>query len=136
MEYGTCETEITHKRIVLKENKSQIIFKNETQSTIRKIRIDGCVINDGLRCDYLIIDNFGTQHFIELKGCDIKHAIDQIESTICKIVANPKLDRKEAFIISSRCPLIDTEIQSYKVRFKKYYNTKLEIKNIYCEHEI
>lgn len=119
IDFGKCEIEVSHKKIVLKEKKSQIIFYNKNQKKIKKIIVDGCVLTEGLRCDYLLIDDFGIEHFVELKGRNIKHAVEQITTTIESISSNPKETKKEAFVVSSRCPLINSEIQTYKLKLKR-----------------
>lgn len=51
-------------------------------------QVDGCIITSGCKCDKLLLSKnpsdsatwFG--HFIELKGTDVGHAIDQLEATI------------------------------------------------------
>lgn len=73
-----------------KGNKQEYRILNPTQKVICKIRIDDCLITQGNKCDYLAIkclknDNdilIDSLYFIELKGSDLKHAINQIEETI------------------------------------------------------
>lgn len=51
-------------------------------------QVDGCIITSGQKCDKLLLSknpsNLATWfgHFIELKGTDVSHAIDQLETTI------------------------------------------------------
>ncbi|MCM1490815.1 MAG: hypothetical protein NC095_08320 [Muribaculum sp.] len=48
-------------------------------------QIDGDVIADGRKCDKLVVIIDNQDHasiFVELKGKDITHAIDQLESTL------------------------------------------------------
>jgi hypothetical protein len=58
----------------LQEKQSQIIFSNPQKAKNRIFKIDGCVVADSVtrRCDYLLYDSNETEHFIELKGKDIK----------------------------------------------------------------
>ena len=73
-----------------KGNKQEYRILNLNQTTICKIRIDGCLIFNGNRCDYLAIKCLkknnqvliDSLYFIELKGSDLKHALAQIENTI------------------------------------------------------
>ena len=128
-DFGKCESTVRNKRITLKEKRSTIIFVNEKRLAIRKVTVDGCVIRDGLRCDYLLIGNDAHEHYIELKGSDVKHAIKQIVATIKQISCAAKAHPKSCYISSTRCPLTGTDIQSEKLRFKKTYNARLVIKN-------
>lgn len=51
--------------------------------------VDGVIIKEGCKCDKLLLsrdtadDNSWFSHFIELKGSDVNHAIEQLEATIC-----------------------------------------------------
>jgi hypothetical protein len=68
---------------VLKERKCQYRLENPNRKAVCTTRIDGCYITDGIRCDYLAADLGGlAAYFVELKGSDFLHAVDQIESTI------------------------------------------------------
>lgn len=65
-----------------KRNPQKHIALNNDLNDVYHYKIDGGVITFGLRCDYLLWNE--TKHhiyFIELKGSDIKHALDQIEET-------------------------------------------------------
>ena len=135
-DFGTCEKINTSALIALKEERSKMTFINKSRQNVRVIQIDGCVLNDGIRCDYLIISEDGKEHFVELKGNHVGHAVKQIEETILKISESPKQAEKYSFIISARCPLLSAEIQALKLKFKKQYNSMLIIKAIQCEHLI
>lgn len=126
-----CYSIITDQIIVLKENKSIFRFNNPERKKIKKIIVDGCAIIEGAKCDYLIIDSNSVEYFIELKGCDVKHALVQLEASICQLgERKPRF----AFIVSTRCPLTGTDIQNAKKNFKNNFGTILEIKNLFCEH--
>ena len=60
--------------------------KNPDKKAIRQFKVDGEVFpkgHDPERCDWLLLDDTkGNAYYIELKGSDIPHAIEQIESTI------------------------------------------------------
>lgn len=120
------------KIISLKENKSCFRFFNPERKEVKCILVDGCAITDGIRCDYLLIDANDTEHFIELKGRDITHAVEQLESSIKQLSTNKGL--KYSFIVSTRCPLAGPDIQIFKKKFKQRYNSELIIKNLICEH--
>lgn len=120
------------KIISLKENKSCFRFFNPERKEVKCILVDGCAITDGIRCDHLLIDANDSEHFIELKGRDITHAVEQLESSIRQLSTNKGL--KYSFIVSTRCPLSGTDIQNFKKRFKQGYNSELIIKNLICEH--
>ncbi|WRH65169.1 MAG: hypothetical protein RSE13_14630 [Planktothrix sp. GU0601_MAG3] len=131
---------MSDKRITRKENQSQIIIENPNQFKVCVVQVDGCTIKEGLRCDYLVIPDQQDikkiiEIYIELKGSEILHAIKQLEATIQELSDHPAKQEKVCIIISTRCPLTTTEIQKFKLKFKKTYNAKLEVKNMtytYC----
>ena len=133
--FGECEKTRSDSRIVLREMRSVICFLNPSRKEIREVRIDGCVIRDGLRCDYLLIVD-STEHYVELKGSDVDHAVKQIETTIRRISADATRLAKHSYIVSSRCPALSPQIQVWKSRFKKEFNSSFQIKNRYMEQKL
>lgn len=126
-----CCSIVTDQIIVLKESKSIFRFNNPERKKVKKIVVDGCAIVEGAKCDHLIIDSNSVEYFIELKGCDVKHALAQLEASIRQL--GERMPRF-AFIVSTRCPLTGNDIQIAKKRFRKCFNTELIIKNTPCEH--
>ncbi len=121
-------------RIKCEENKRKIIFLNPQRKNVKKIRVDGCQIVDGVRCDFLVTYT-QTENFIELKGEDIKHAFDQIIRTIM-ILGDKRCRKRNSYIISSRSPLSSPEIQNKQLLFKRKYQSTLIVKNESLEVEI
>ncbi len=126
--FGECETVVTDPRIVLREKRSRICFLNPRRARVRKIVIDGCVIQDGLRCDHLLIDAVPVEHFVELKGSNVRHALDQLEATIKQVSADAEAAVKRAYVLSARCPLASPDVQAHQRRFKSVYNAALIIR--------
>lgn len=129
MEFGKCETTTEQGIIVLKENRSRLVINNSRKEKIRRVVVDGCVITEGQRCDFLIIDSNNVEYFIELKGCDVEHAIKQLETTINKLGAKIKSVKRQSIVVSSRCPLLTPKIQKLKLYFRKNLMSELIIKN-------
>ena len=73
-----CTIETTDKILVLEENKRKCIFSNPENLNLIKIIVDGCQITEGTRCDFLVLDQQKNEYFVELKGKDIPHAIEQL----------------------------------------------------------
>lgn len=131
-----CEI-INYPRIVCEEKKSKITFLNPNKIEIQKITVDGCQITDHNKpkCDYLLIHNeTEKEYYIELKGHDIKRGLEQIEATIPRLSKSPEKQDKICFIISVRCPKVDTEIQNISKRLRNKYAAKVIIKNTPFEH--
>ncbi|MBS6240565.1 MAG: hypothetical protein KH897_19885 [Bacteroides sp.] len=130
-----CTLETTDKILVLEENKRKCIFSNPESQVLIKIIVDGCQITEGTRCDFLVLDQQKNEYFVELKGKDIPHAIEQLEATIKQLSSSAGL-QKTAIIVSSRHPSNDTSIQRAKVLFKKKYKVDLISKNVKMEIQI
>jgi len=128
----------TDTKIVLQERKSKMTFLNPNQDRVLKIEVDGCVISDNntLRCDYAIVPSNEVEIYVELKGSDIPHAVQQIESTIRLLSEDPKKIRKLCFVVSTRVPQQDTSIQNLKSKFKRNFNARFKIKNIKDEYDL
>ena len=79
--------------------------------------------------------NFGKiQNFIELKGKNIKHAIEQLKRSI-KILGQ-KDNQIMCYIISSRSPVSSAEILNLKLSLKREFKADLKIKNDKIEVKI
>ena len=122
----TCNECNNNRIIVTEENKRKFIFQNNSNHMVNKVKVDGCYIINGAKCDYLIelisSDIVETVFYIELKGSDINHAIEQIEITLqhCREIHNNA--NKECYIILSRFPSSGTSSQTLKKKFKKRNN--------------
>lgn len=134
--FGNCEVQTENPILVFHEARSKMVFRNPHRKNLRQIQVDGCLNIKGAKCDFLVISESSVEHFVELKGSDVKYAATQIEETIQIASASPKNSPKHSFIVSTRCPLLTPEIQNMKSRFKKNFNSSLTIKNILCEFQI
>lgn len=138
-DFGDCEKIRKDSKIVItdpgsKNNRSKLRLENPKKLEIRIIQVDDCVIKQGMRCDYFVIAPTNNKSlneqeiYIELKGSDVKHAVEQIATTIHQLTDNMSAS-KLCFIASTRCPINSTEIQNIKKKFKNKYQAKLTIKN-------
>lgn len=90
---------------VASENGKDYRLVNKSKFYVTKVHIDGGVFKQELCCDFLFLtherveDKYINQDaiLVELKGVDVKHAIDQIESTVNKL----KFSNKE-YILKGR----------------------------------
>ena len=116
---GDCSKLVNHKNIVVSEKRSKFKILNDSLKSINKVKVDGCLITNGKRCDYLFeicSDNVEKVFYVELKGKDIKKALEQIKATInyCDIYHEHRDKQKYAFIVTTRTPQIDSTIQRLK----------------------
>ncbi len=141
--FGSCGSVTQNKKIVCQENTRKFTGLNQSEKEILKVQVDHCLEIQGKRCDWLLIDTDDhIAHFIELKGCEVKQALLQLENSIIKI-SNPQngyiekeFNRKNAYIIPSRTQISRAGIQNAKINFKKRYKTTLIIKNNRLEQKL
>ena len=92
--------ETTDSQIKFEENKRKIIFLNSQRLPYERVDVDGCTINDGVRCDKLLLSaDEREERYVELKGTDVMHAIEQLEETIKCL--GEYTDNRHAYVIST-----------------------------------
>lgn len=123
-----CRTTSCQRIFTFEERRSRLTLINQDGAESIKITVDGCAIKDGIRCDFLHIAK-EIEMYIELKGQDIEHAIQQIETTMRRLSANFRTSPKTSYIICTRSPLSSTEIQHHARQFRSKYNSRLVIKS-------
>ncbi len=124
-----CRKISSQKLFVYQEMRTKVILENVDSIESTSITVDGCEINDDtIRCDFMHIAK-GIEFYIELKGQDLEHALEQIKSTIFRLSTNVKKGNKISYIICTRSPMSSSEIQNHKLEFRKKFNSKLEIKS-------
>jgi len=124
-----CRIESSQKLFTFEERKSKLTLENVDEVVSTKIIVDGCEINDdSIRCDYMLLAK-GIEFYIELKGQDLAHAVNQIKATIKRLSNDLKNKNKKAYIICTRSPLSSTQIQNIKFDLLKNFNSDLQIKS-------
>lgn len=82
-ENEACATCNEQHNIVIKEKRCEYRFINNARTKYCVVRVDSCLVTNGKRCDYLLLDcDKNEAYLIELKGSDITYAIEQILSTL------------------------------------------------------
>lgn len=124
-----CQTVTDVSLIKFEEKGKTAIFQNKTRETYIRTKIDGCLIKHGRRCDWMLSKSGVGDIAIELKGCDVKHAIGQIEATI-RFLRENKLNQKKlgALIVCSQYPRVSTRIQVAQDSLAKRFATPLHIR--------
>ena len=127
---------VVRKKVSVGEKRQNyiVVFSPEQMSAV--YAIDGGIIKDKkiLKCDKLILANIGEERwlelFVELKGRDIKHAIEQVESTLKNPLFHEATAIRQARIIGRNIPRNTgrsiTEIA--KKSFLSKYKCRLEFK--------
>ncbi|EPS2039183.1 hypothetical protein ACVCG4_000597 [Citrobacter braakii] len=122
--------------IKVKENLSSFELINKARRKIDKVKVDGCRVVSGKRCDWLFIDDESKKEvFVELKGTDVEYAFEQIMVSVKSLGKDKK---PNGVIVCTRCPLNDTQSQLMKVKARKANITltvkatcyKLDVENL------
>jgi nitrogenase subunit NifH len=126
----SCITTVTDKILVFSENKSEFRIENDNQRKIEKHKVDDCLIkgNEFLKCDWLAVDvETKKEVYIELKGEGVKHAVNQILSSVEKLTKDKK-SKKLGYVICTRSPLNSTEIQTLTKQVGKQFILRVKTK--------
>ncbi len=118
-------TECNHNRIInASENRSKYSLNNPHQKEVCKIKVDNCLEKESSskQCDYLFLScNTLRAFFIELKGKDLTHAIQQLDQSIDNL--SPSI---EEFAINARVVLSKTQTPDLRTTKYKKFVTKVK----------
>jgi hypothetical protein len=133
-----CEEINSNPRIVINDpdgGKSELRLKNFKGIKVRIIRVDNCIIKDDTtRCDYVVeipMDNIKVVLFIELKGKNVEHGIEQLEKTINHICFKDRYNsvlKKRAYLMITQVKIPKSKVENFKEKFRNKYNCLLIIK--------
>ncbi|MCM1452574.1 MAG: hypothetical protein NC102_09950 [Clostridium sp.] len=134
--FAPSQTWQTRSIVSVSENGKTYILPLVPPKSSAVFQIDGNIIKDGSKCDKLVIvsePHIGAAVFVELKGKDIAHAIDQLEATIINNHFCHKAQRGDilrARIVTSGCgPASSSQkiLADAKIRFLKRYCCDLRV---------
>lgn len=124
----TCIRTSSDSQIKFEELNRKIIFLNPNHELYQKVQVDGCTIIDGIKCDKLLVSaDEHEERYVELKGTDVMHAIDQLEATIIRL--GEYEDNRHSYVICTNvAPVYTTQIQKKQALFNKRYKSELVVK--------
>jgi len=119
-----------HQKIIVSRdhgNQQTHTANNIDNDEVYQYRIDGEVITEGLRCDFLVWNETKRHiYFIELKGSDVAHALDQIDATEDNLRKRFSSEINSCSEISYRIILNRTKnIKLYSNKEKRFKNKHL-----------
>ncbi len=108
-----------------------LVLENKNRLEISKVRCDGCLFNSSSqKCDWIVEFHKEDSYafFIELKGTDIKKAIDQLTSTIKMTKTLYGNHKKSGFIVAKSYPKSRTLIDKARRDLSRNHNCTLHTK--------
>lgn len=87
--------------------------KNDARKEVTGLRVDGCLITEGIKCDFLLLvcgKPRNNAYFVELEGADREHGYEQLLQSINKLKS-----RLPGFDISAR--LVVSRFHAPKIQF-------------------
>lgn len=112
-----CIKVCNNKIISLGEKGCTIRLNNKNQKEVVLIQIDGCAIKEGIKCDQAYCYD-GEDHFIEYKGNQISHAINQLERSI-QLLGEPKKVTTYGEIVYGSCNIPNNDFTKKVKLFSK-----------------
>jgi hypothetical protein len=126
-----CTEVVRVSKVKIAENGKQAVFLNPKKEQFSKTRVDGCLIINKTACDWWVAHDAAGSVLVELKGCDVNHAIEQIEATFDYLSKNNLLHEKNAAMVvcsrPSRHPSFTSKLQKAKSRLSTKYKAPLHI---------
>lgn len=119
---SACVQEVSHSNVTVgdKGSRYKANFPNPSKDKFQKAHVDGCMVTDGARADWIVSKVGVGSVIIELKGKDVAHACEQLFATLNHANCQEWLEPKRALlIVCSRVPSFDTSIAKAQVRARK-----------------
>jgi len=122
-------TEVTYdSRVKVEENKRKAVFLNPLKKRYSVSKIDDCLIKEGVRADYLVSEVGNASVLVELKGCDVSHACEQLLTSAKHHAVKPLMQNRVGFlVICSKYPRFDTIVSKAKQKCMKEYKAGFHV---------
>lgn len=136
-----CTQQSTRAEIVCAEKGRKISFLNPNAKKVTRHAIDGCMELRKRRdwatcklCDFVVVADWRSeQHFVELKGANVEHALLQLASAIERLNT---ASRPDCWIITTESPSTTSKFMVLKERFEKRFGARLRIRTNQCVHKL
>jgi hypothetical protein len=132
-----CVDRIAHSRVTVSEKGKTVTFKNPHNLTFEKVRVDGCLVTEGARADWIVTKVGVASAVVELKGRDVAHAIDQLFATVDNQKCKELLERPvKLLVVCAKYPSFDTMVARAQIRARKLgMSLKVVCRTFDCEIE-
>ncbi|MGA3949193.1 hypothetical protein ACI2TD_25590 [Ralstonia nicotianae] len=125
----TCVTVTREKRIKVSEVKSRkAIVLNLKGEKFHVTNFDGCMVKNTVAADFVVSREAVGDLIIELKGKDVKHAMEQIIATASYLRDNEVAEgRVGGVVVCKEYPKTTTTIQTLKMGLKKKFDCPVKV---------
>lgn len=125
---SNCVKIVNHPKIKVGEHGRHAIILNPGRGSHFVGQIDGCLIQDGVRCD-CFVSNSTHISLIEFKGSDIDHACEQLFSSVSHDFLSTHVNgkRKSFLIVCSRFPRNNTSVQRFQAKARRDHGANLRV---------
>ena len=103
--------------------------ENDPLGDLKIYVVDGCLIRDGIRCDYMFLPNARAAVFVELKGTDISHGLSQIKRSIAELRDEVRNRALFAILVVTRCPIAQSNVAVAQDRFFREFRCRLVVRS-------
>lgn len=114
------------------------IANNKESSRVTHYQVDGVIIKNGNRCDFLLInEDKKTAYLIELKGSDLSWAAKQLEETekTLSVQLAPYKELLQYRIVANKCRTSEIETAEFK-KYRRRWGNRLVYKSVKYEEDI
>lgn len=106
------------------------VFLNPGRDRFVKHRMDGGLVKNSISADWMLSKSETGDVVVELKGCDVHHALVQVAATAEFAVKNKLVSGKmAALILCTQHPGIDTKVQRAMNDFAKRFKGPIHTRN-------
>lgn len=116
----SCTKRVSHSKVKVEENKRKAVFRNPNNLDYDVTTIDGCLVKEGIRSDFMVSEVGNISVLIELKGKDVAHACDQLLATVEKDSVIDLMEKRIGFLVICRkFPRFDSFVARAKQKCAK-----------------
>lgn len=124
-----CTENSTDTTITVRRDGRRAAFDNTERAAIKVIDVDCWIPSaETMKADYVVCKPHVADVIVELKGKDIRHAVEQIVSTGRKWKSAPPCSKTiGGLVVFTRCPMSSAEVSDTKKRALKDHRIWLEM---------
>ncbi|MFM0670242.1 hypothetical protein [Paraburkholderia sediminicola] len=129
IENKACVSATSATKIKVSEAKSrQAVVLNPNKDEFHVVNFDGCVLKNQTAADRIVSKALVGDLIVELKGKNVKHAMEQIVATVSYLKQNEVAEGKVgAIVVCNEYPRTTSTIQVLKFALKKKFDCPVKV---------